>query len=124
MSEDTVPRYYAEGMSAIDSDDAPLACNLSAIAATDRPRYSQLVGSLRAAIRASSDLADGFTYDLDESVISLPALAEWITMERLCCPFLTFQIDVKRTGDTQLTLRGPDGVKAILRDEFPVKPAA
>jgi hypothetical protein len=36
-------------------------------------------------------------------------------MERLCCPFLTFLLDVSPGGPTQLTLSGPEGVKAILR---------
>lgn len=102
----------------------PLACNLSAIGSQDRPRYSQLVKILRAAITASHELRDGYAYDFDETGISLPALAEWITMERLCCPFLRFQIDVKSRGGTQLTLSGPDGVKAILREEFPAKLAS
>ena len=40
-------------------------------------------------------------------------------MERLCCPFLTFQLDVHSNGDSQLTLRGPVGAKAILLEKFP-----
>lgn len=54
--------------------------------------------------------------------MTLPEVAEWITMERLCCPFLTFQLDVKGNGDSQLTMRGPVGAKAVLREEFPEKP--
>ena len=74
---------------------------------------------LRAALLSQSELSDGFAYGLDTKKVTLPEVAEWITMERLCCPFLTFQLDVKTNGDARLTLRGPDGVKAILRDEFP-----
>jgi hypothetical protein len=100
---------------------APLACNLGAIGVADRPRYSDLVARLRAALASQSELPDGYTYTLDTARITLPEVAEWIGMERLCCPFLTFQIDVLAGGATQLTLRGPQGVKAILQVEFPMK---
>lgn len=99
----------------------PLACNLKAISAADRPRYADLTKRLRAAVTSQSELPDGYLYALDTKKATLPEVAEWITMERLCCPFLTFQIDVKTSGETRLTLRGPEGVKAILREEFPAK---
>jgi hypothetical protein len=56
---------------------------------------------------------------LDPKTIALLEVAEWIAMESLCCPFLTFETDVKGDGILRLTLRGPDGAKAILREEFP-----
>ena len=95
-----------------------LACNLKAISAAQRPRYSELVGRLRSAIRNRGELTDGYRYSLRSNEITLPEVAEWITMERLCCPFLTFQLEV--AGDNfDLTMRGREGVKAILREEFP-----
>ena len=99
--------------------DVPLACNLKAISAAERPRYNDLVKRLRVAVTDRNELTDGYAYKLDAKKITLPEVAEWITMERLCCPFLTFQLDVKGNGDSQLTLRGPVGAKAILREEFP-----
>jgi hypothetical protein len=99
--------------------DPPLACNLKAISAADRPRYADLMKRLRAAVADQSELPDGYSYALDTKRATLPEIAEWITMERLCCPFLMFQLDVKGSGESRLILRGPDGVKAILREEFP-----
>src|SRR5262245_36109925 len=100
----------------------PFACNLSAIARADRPRYNQLVHRLRAALEGQSELDDGYAYSLNERTISLPEVAEWIAMERLCCPFLSFQLDVSSGGRTLLSLRGPAGVKKILRAEFSASP--
>jgi hypothetical protein len=37
-------------------------------------------------------LPDGYTFKLDSKAISLPEVSEWISMERLCCPFLTLQL--------------------------------
>lgn len=42
-------------------------------------------------------------------------------MEPLCCPFLTFQLEVKGNGNSQLTMLGREGAKVILREEFPKK---
>jgi hypothetical protein len=95
----------------------PLVCNLDSISAAERPRYRDLVSRLRASIWDRIDVPDGYCYRLDLSAIALSELAEWITMERLCCPFLTFQLDVQ-SSDTLLTLRGPEGAKAILREAF------
>ena len=97
----------------------PLACNIQAISAADRPRYNDLVRRLRLALQDRSELSDGYAYKLDTKTITLPEVAEWITMEQLCCPFLSFQLDVRSDGASQLTLRGPAGAKAILREEFP-----
>jgi hypothetical protein len=100
----------------------PLACNMRAISAADRPRYNDLMKRLRSAVRNRSELTDGYVYKLDSKPMALAEVAEWITMERLCCPFLTFQLDVKGLdGTAQLTLRGPVGTKAILQEEFPQK---
>jgi hypothetical protein len=73
-----------------------LACNIEAISAVHRPRYN----------------------DLDSKTITLPEVSEWITMERLCCPFLVFQFE-GAVEAFRLTMRGPEGAKAILQEEFP-----
>jgi hypothetical protein len=94
-----------------------LACNLQAISALQRPRYHDLVSRLRAALRDSGELPDGYTYSLDSAKITEPEVSEWIAIERLCCPFLLFEFEV--TGEvSRLTMRGPEGAKTILRAEF------
>ena len=113
----------AVGMSSAADTNPSLACNLKAINAANRPRYADLMKRLQASVVKQTEIADGYTYVLDAKGMALPEVAEWITMERLCCPFLTFQLDVKSNGDSSLTLRGPDGVKALLREEFPSKSA-
>ena len=107
------------GVCSAADDSAPIACNMKAISVTERPRYNDLIKRLRIAVQDRSELSDGSAYILDTKKISLPEVAEWITMERLCCPFLTFQLDVQGNRDSRLTLRGPVGAKAILREEFP-----
>jgi hypothetical protein len=96
------------------------ACNLKAISATERPRYNDLMKRLRSATRDRSELPDGYTFKLDSKAITLPEVAEWISMERLCCPFLTLQISASGDQtDWLLKLTGPKGVKPLLQAEFP-----
>jgi hypothetical protein len=100
-----------------------LACNLGAIGESQRSRYDDLVKRLRAALQSSAELSpaelpDGYSYRLDTAKITPPEVAEWMAMERLCCPFLSIQMEVVG-NDASVTMRGPDGVKALLREEFP-----
>jgi hypothetical protein len=95
-----------------------LACNIHAINGVHRPRYDNLVTRLRAAMRDARELPDGYSYSLDSAKITEPEVSEWIDMERLCCPFLVFQLEVAGEA-SRLTMRGPEGAKAILRSEFP-----
>jgi hypothetical protein len=101
------------------ADRPVIACNTKAISAAERPRYNALVGRLRRSIRDRRELPDGYAFRLNEQTITLTDVAEWIRMERLCCPFLVFQIEVSGTKqNVQLTLRGPSGTKAILESAF------
>ncbi len=97
-----------------------IACNLKAIDAADRPRYNDLLMRLRVAVRNRSELSDGFAFTLDGKAMDLPQVAEWISVERRCCPFLSFQLCASGDkADWVLKLTGPEGVKALLELEFP-----
>jgi hypothetical protein len=103
-----------------DSAAPVIACNLKAITAAKRPRYDDLMKRLRAAVRERDNRHDGYSYELDSTGITLPEVAEWMSMERLCCPFLKLQLSAagNREGWV-LTLTGPEGVKPLLETEFP-----
>jgi len=40
-------------------------------------------------------------------------LAEWVELEKLCCPFLSFEV-----AEGRVVIRGPQGVKVILQAEI------
>jgi hypothetical protein len=45
--------------------------------------------------------------------------AEWVSLERKCCPFLAFEIEQpKDQGPVWLRITGPEGVKAFIEEEF------
>jgi hypothetical protein len=102
----------------------PLVCNLNAIDAAARPRYKDLVKQLHGSMRENrcEELPDGYAFRLDSKGITLPEVAEWISMERLCCPFLTLELAASGNRDEWvLKLTGPAGVKAILEAAFPIR---
>src|SRR5262249_3083758 len=100
-----------------------LACNLKAISSPERPRYNELMKRLRGAVRERTELADGYAFRLDGKSIALPDVADWIRLERLCCPFLSFQLAVSGSQpDWVLKLTGPTAVKELLQEEFPASP--
>jgi hypothetical protein len=79
--------------SAAQASTSPvIACNTKAIDVADRPHYNDLTKRLRLAIRNRSEIRDGYIFKLDGQLLSLPQVADWISMERLCCPFLNFQL--------------------------------
>jgi len=110
---------YLQGMNITTAAAQPMACNPAAISATDRPAYIDLLQRLRTAVREREELATGYRFRIAGNAISLADTAQWIAWERLCCPFLTFEIRV--TGDDEdyrLTLSGPAGTKQILEQAF------
>ena len=95
-----------------------LACNIQAISRFQRRRYDDLVTRLRSAMLDRRELPDGYIYLLDSATITEQEVSEWIAMERPCCPFLILQFEV--AGEvSRLAMRGPEGVKALLENEFP-----
>lgn len=107
-------------VSAQDGSTPALACNLKAIASAERPRYNDLMKRLRASVRERTEHSSGYAFKLDGGAIGLKEVAEWISLERLCCPFLRFELSVSgNQAAWTLTLTGPLGAKAILEEEFP-----
>jgi hypothetical protein len=100
------------------SESAP-ACDLTAISASDRPRYNELRGMLAASVIGKRELQDGIAIEIDIKRIALAQLAEWISFERKCCPFFKFEIDVApESGPVWLSLTGRPGVKEFIREAF------
>jgi len=90
-----------------------LVCMLDALTRAERARSAALLGELRAAMVERAELADGWAFRLRDGA-SLPGVAEWIALERRCCPFFRFQLEVDgESGPVWLRLTG-DGVKEFL----------
>ena len=90
-----------------------LVCKLDALTPAERARSATLLGELRAAMVERAELGDGWAFRLRDGA-SLAGVAEWIALERRCCPFFRFQLDVDGdAGPVWLRLTGA-GVKEFL----------
>ncbi|MBV8135690.1 MAG: hypothetical protein JO121_08665 [Deltaproteobacteria bacterium] len=99
--------------------EIPIACDLNALTAAERARRRTLVGALAQAIVGRAELDHGFELRVDSTELELPALAEWIALERRCCPFLQFRIELAPgNGPVTVALSGGEGVKDFLRAEM------
>ena len=108
---------------AAQKNTAPVfACNLKTISSAERLRYDALVKRIREAMRDRMETSNGYVFKLDSKTVTLLEAAEWMGMERLCCPFLTLQLAASgNQTDWLLTLTGPEGVKSLLDAEFPAR---
>jgi hypothetical protein len=99
----------------------PIACDLSALSPGERDRRRGLAGAFGRIVIGRTEIPDGFRFELDPARLDLQGLAEWISLERRCCPFLHFGIDLEPLGGVvTVTLSGQSGVKEFLRAELKV----
>ncbi len=92
-------------------------CNMRALTKPERTRYQVVAEKLLQAVDEKRELADGFAFRLPAR--ELMTAAEWVSLERKCCPFFTFGLDQTRDGGPLwLRVTGAEGVKRFIRAEF------
>jgi hypothetical protein len=94
-------------------NDRPIACDLTAIPSEQRGRHEALATLMFGAVEQKRELADGYAYQLPVDLWE--QVAEWVMLERLCCPFLNFGLELRQDGEFWLTLSGSPGAKEILQ---------
>ena len=99
--------------------NSPLACNMAAFNTEQGKRHQTLTQQLFESVEDIQELPGGYAFRLPMRSSLYMAVAEFITLERLCCPFLNFVLEVEpEEGPLWLKLTGPDGVKQFLQAEF------
>lgn len=115
-------REQEKKMNENSAGESPIACNLNALDREQRLRHQSLTAALRDAMRETRELPDGYSFRLPSDEATIHRAAEWITLERRCCPFIAFGLEVDREGGPLwLSLTGREGVKPFLKTEFGVK---
>ncbi len=98
-----------------------LACDLEALTPSERERRGKLAEAFANTVIGRAELANGFEFRIDPDRLDLPAVAEWIALERRCCPFLNFRLEIQPAGSkVTLSLTGERGVKEFLQTEMSV----
>jgi hypothetical protein len=70
-------------------------------------------------LAASARQGERLVLQMDTKQIGTDEFAEWIELERKCCPFFRFEIRwTPKSEAVWLNLSGPQGVKDFILDEF------
>jgi hypothetical protein len=92
------------------------ACKLDALTSTERKESLELRRALLAAVSETKELPDGFAVRIDTGRLPFSGLSRWVDLERRCCPFFHFQVDVAPDhGPLWLRLTGAEGVKELIK---------
>jgi hypothetical protein len=98
---------------------SPFACDMSAIEPDRRGEHIATIDELFRAVEDIRELPNGYAFKLPNESNVLIKAAEFITLERLCCPFFGFVIKAEPEGGALwLSLTGRAGVKPFIVAEI------
>jgi hypothetical protein len=101
------------------STDIPLACNMGVFTPTQREHHVQATSQLFRVVQNVQELENGYKFSFPNGTGFISKIAEFISNERLCCPFLRFTLNVNSMNEPiSLSLTGPVGTQEFLRAEF------
>jgi hypothetical protein len=106
-------------MNETSTHDVPIACDPHAVPEQMRDRWVEAGMHVYAAVLEVQEVPDGYRCRLPANSAILLTLADYISNERLCCPFLHFLLEVEPAGGPfWLYLTGGEGVQAYLQSVF------
>ena len=101
------------------SQAAPLICNMDVFTPAERESHIQTATHLFRTVQHVQDVERGYEFIFSTESAPLSKLAEFISKEKLCCPFLEFTLKIfPNYENTSLFLMGPEGTREFLREEF------
>ena len=99
--------------------ESPFACNRGALTAEQWTGHRAVIEQLFNSRQGVRELPDGYALQLPADDDTLLLATRFITLERRCCPFFDFALEVEREGGPLwLRLSGREGAKAVLRTGF------
>jgi len=100
-------------------NESAFACDMSAIAADQRGAHLATINKLFRAVESLVELPNGYSFRLPNDSDVLLSAAQFITLERRCCPFFSFDLQIEREGGAVwLSLTGREGVKPYIMAEI------
>jgi hypothetical protein len=84
-----------------------------------RESHTQTTIQLIQGIQSVQEVENGYQFTFPNKTEFISRIAEFISNERLCCPFLKFSLNVaSNSGPISFLLTGPEGTQEFLRAEF------
>lgn len=99
--------------------DIPLVCNMGVFTPEQREAHIRTTTELIQGVQRIREVENGYEFQFPNETGFISRIAEFISNERLCCPFLEFNLNI-RSNDVPvfLSLTGPIGTQEFLRAEF------
>lgn len=105
-------------MATAQSEPPTFACRVNALDKVQRQRQQALLETVRRTIIAKNELPDGLSLSFRTDAAAFVQLAEWISLERRCCPFLAFALEWRQDDSVSVRLTGEPGVKDFIAAEM------
>jgi hypothetical protein len=105
----------------ITNNDLPIVCDPNALTAEQRERWMEIGTAMYKAVQEIEELPNGYALRLPGTSEMLILIAEDLTMDRLCCPFLSYTLEIQPDrGSFWLKITGSQDAKAFLKMSFEV----
>jgi len=104
-----------------ETENIPIVCNMNVFTPAERERHIQTTTQLLQSVQNIREVENGYEFIFPNPGGSgiIARMAEFITNERRCCPFLKFTLTIDTEPQPiSLILTGPDGAQEFLRAEF------
>jgi hypothetical protein len=99
--------------------EIPLGCNMDVFTPSQREAHIQTTTELIQALQNVQEIKNGYEFRFPNETDFIARIAEFISNERLCCPFLKFTLNIISNSEpVSLSLTGPIGTQEFLRAEF------
>ena len=93
------------------------ACDMAALSPAERSAHAEVMKRVFGSVRAVENLPEGYAFSVPVS--ELVAVSEFVPLERRCCPFFGFSLEIAPEGDVfELRITGPEGVRPFIQAEF------
>jgi hypothetical protein len=101
-------------------NETVIACDPSALTPSQQERWvKEIVPKLYSAVQEIQELPNGWAWRLPSTSEILLLLAEDLNIDRLCCPFVHYTLEIEpNRGPFWLRMTGGEGVKEFLRMAF------
>src|SRR5215213_10793636 len=91
---------------------------MTALSLEEREMHMATSRELFSNVQTIQELPSGYEFRLGDEPSSIVKAAEFISLEKLCYPFLNFAMEVQpEGGPAWLRLTGREGVKDFIREE-------
>ena len=104
---------------ATDRSSSVFVCDMSAIEPHHRKQHIVTAREVFRAVKEIRELPNGYAFHLPNEATVLLKVAEFISREKLCCPFFGFSVEVHPAGGpVWLSLTGEEGIKPFIQAEI------